>query len=225
MAKSIIARPHRVKDITGQKFNQLTVVGFVGRKYPGNNNLYWACVCDCGNTAEVNRNNLMTGAVKRCKDCGRHNTTKARTKHSKSYTKEHHTWRHILDRCHNPNNQSYRLYGGRGITVFDGWRKSFEAFYSHVGDAPSPKHSLDRIDNNKGYYPGNVRWATAKQQCRNNRRNRILTLDGESKCLVEWSEKIGISVGTLYQRLKRGWSEEKTLTTPVRIANPTNRLN
>lgn len=215
MAESIIARPYRVKDITGQKFNQLTVVRFIGRKYPGNSNLYWECDCDCGNRVEVNRNNLMTGAVKRCKDCGRLNTTKAHTKHSKSYTKEHHTWRHILDRCHNSSNQSYRLYGERGITVCDEWRNSFEAFYSHVGDAPSPKHSLDRIDNNKGYQPGNVRWATAKQQSRNNRRNRVLTMNGKSMCLAEWSEVTGIGATVISRRLSIGWDVEKTLTTPV----------
>ncbi len=100
-------------------------------------------------------------------------------------------------------------YGNRGITVCDEWRGrgGFERFMAHAGHRPTPKHSLDRIDNEGGYEPGNVRWATRKQQQRNMRNNLLLTVDGETKCLSEWAEESPVGENTIYYRRKRGWSD------------------
>ncbi len=129
---------------------------------------------------------------------------------------EYNTWEGIKQRCHNPNEKRYAEYGGRGITVCVRWRESFEAFLADVGSRPSPEHSLDRLDNDRGYEPGNVRWATRSQQQRNRRTtNHRLTFRGETRCVTEWAEILGISERTLRARAVRGWSAERALTTPV----------
>ena len=120
-------------------------------------------------------------------------------------------------RCTNPNSHKYPRYGGRGITVCDEWLESFQAFYDHIGDAPTPKHSLDRIDNDGNYEPGNVRWATPHQQ-RVNQENgtRELKFNGEVYTLTGAAKKFGMAKWTLFRRLDRGWGVERALTTPVR---------
>ena len=121
----------------------------------------------------------------------------------------------MLTRCNNKNDTRYQWYGGRGITVCDRWSK-FENFLADMGERPE-KMTLDRIDTNGNYCPENCRWATNKQQHRNKRSNRLLTHDGETKCVAEWAETVGISQGALASRIDvYGWSVEKALTTPVR---------
>lgn len=105
-------------------------------------------------------------------------------------------------------------YTLRGITVCDEWKNSFEAFLKDVGPKPSQKHTLDRIDNNQGYTPGNVRWATRIEQARNQRRTTMLTYQDETRPLTEWAEIVGIPQRTIKSRLKMGWSTEAALTTP-----------
>lgn len=128
---------------------------------------------------------------------------------------EYTIWAMIKARCGNPREQSYPNYGGRGITICDAWRKNYEAFLADVGRRPSAAHSIDRIDVNGNYEPGNVKWSTRFEQHRNTRRNRFLTLNGVTHCLSDWSQITGISRGTLNGRLYRGWSDEAILTTPL----------
>lgn len=132
-------------------------------------------------------------------------------------SKEYVAWGHMIQRCHNEKNDAYKHYGGRGIIVCEQWRGTggFERFFADVGEAPSKEHSLDRIDNNKGYYPENVRWATSREQGLNKRNNHLITIDGETKFITEWARQYGISCGTLYSRIKRGKSPEEALTTPL----------
>ena len=118
-------------------------------------------------------------------------------------------YRGMLDRCANQNHTSYKNYGGRGITVCRRWRKSFAAFMADMGLRPTPKHSLDRIDNDKGYFKDNCRWATKQEQA-NNQRN-TLYLDGKS--LSHWAEKTGLKKRTLDSRLRAGWSSNQILNT------------
>jgi hypothetical protein len=121
-------------------------------------------------------------------------------------------------RCENPENPRYKDYGGRGITVFNVWSNSFEIWHAYMGDPPSPKNSIDRIDNNKGYEPGNVRWATNKEQCNNTRRNIVIEFNGQRHNLTQWSKITGIHFFTLLTRLhKLNWTIEEALTTPARI--------
>jgi len=128
--------------------------------------------------------------------------------------KEYAAWSRMKSRCNNPSFIEFDKYGGRGITVCEKWSKSFEAFITDVGPRPSPQHSLDRINNNGNYEPGNVRWATRIQQMNNTSRTRLLTLNGKTQGLCLWAYELGVRPKTLRKRLKIGWSDEDILTTP-----------
>lgn len=122
--------------------------------------------------------------------------------HQMSKTKEHATWSKIKIRCMNKNNPSYPRYGGRGITVCDRWLESFENFYEDMGDAPTPDHTIDRIDNNKGYSPDNCRWATRQEQNMNYSRNIPITINGRTMPLAAWVKETDLKYATVYRRLK-----------------------
>ena len=124
---------------------------------------------------------------------------------------EYHAWYSMIQRCTNPNNKSYRNYGMRGITVCDRWRHSFELFVADMNLRPSRFHSLDRIDNDKGYFPGNCRWATDRQQRRNRQDNVVLTHEGKSRIVSDWAREIGLSEFTLRKRIRMGWKTEDVL--------------
>ncbi len=127
-------------------------------------------------------------------------------------TPGYHAWANMVQRCTNPLATHYAAYGGRGIGICDRWRQSFEAFIADVGPRPSAAHSIDRIDTNGHYEPGNVRWATATQQQRNTRRNHLIEAFGQTKPLVEWAELTGLCYVTIVNRIRAGWSPERALT-------------
>ena len=129
-----------------------------------------------------------------------------RHQHSREYS----AWVMMRSRCRNPNMREYPRYGGRGVKVCERW-ESFEAFLADMGAAPSPLHTLDRIDNDKDYCPDNCRWATRKEQARNRYVSRILECGGERRCLCDWAEHLGIPHQTIWHRLRRGWSVERAL--------------
>lgn len=130
---------------------------------------------------------------------------------------ERHAHRHMIQRCTNARDPLFPLYGARGITVCAEWRGpgGFERFIAHAGRRPSTKHSIDRINNDGNYEPGNVRWATQAQQIRNSRHARMLELDGVRLCMTDWAARVGLKKDTLRQRLRDGWDLRKALTTPV----------
>ena len=138
----------------------------------------------------------------------------ARTGHcSRAYR----AWEGAKARCYNRNHPNYEQYGGRGIKVCDEWRDSFPAFLRDMGEPPSPKYTLDRFpDNNGDYRPGNCRWATKKEQGQNRRTNRLIEFNGETLCAAERARRYNMPRRTLFNRLSRGWSVEKALTTPMR---------
>ncbi|WP_329326698.1 hypothetical protein [Streptomyces sp. NBC_01689] len=119
----------------------------------------------------------------------------------------------MIQRTTNPNNTNYANYGGRGISVCSEWRVSFTAFARDMADGFSPELTLERIDVNGDYSPGNCRWATRKEQARNRRDNRLLVFRGHAKTLGEWAEVLGFNPDALETRLARGWSVERMLTT------------
>jgi hypothetical protein len=133
--------------------------------------------------------------------------------HGKYGTRVYMAWGAMMQRCHNPNNPSFDGYGRRGITVCQAWHR-FEAFYADVGDPPLGME-LERINNDRGYEPGNVKWATRKQQVRNTRQNRLITYSGKTLCLSDWSNETGISRDTLAGRYRTGWPIERMLTEPA----------
>lgn len=122
----------------------------------------------------------------------------------------------MLYRCNNPRSKKYPRYGGRGITVCGRWlRGGFRVFVADMGPRPSPKHSLDRIDNDGPYSPENCRWATMTQQQRNTMRNRLLAFQGQTMPMSEWAERLGMNPKVLRNRLTRGWSVDRALSTPM----------
>jgi hypothetical protein len=127
---------------------------------------------------------------------------------------EYRAFQSIVDRCTNPKCHAYAGYGGRGISICDRWRKSPQAFLSDVRPRPSALHSIDRIDNNGNYEPGNVRWATKAEQVRNRNVTSILTFEGRTASVAEWAELTGINYNTVMSRLRLGWSAVSALTVP-----------
>ena len=131
--------------------------------------------------------------------------------------REYWIWNGILNRCGRATNKTMTTYyADRGVTVCDEWSGSegFERFYEHVGSAPSSEHTIDRLDNDRGYEPGNVRWATRREQHRNRTDNRMLTAFGKTMCLKDWAAEVGIKRTTLGRRIRAGWEVERALTTP-----------
>lgn len=130
-------------------------------------------------------------------------------------TPEHSSWTAMLKRCSDPNHAAFPRYGGRGISVCDRWLL-FENFLTDMGPRPSLQHSLDRYPNNDGNYePGNVRWATKAEQGTNKHNNRLVTFNGETLPGSEWERRLGFGRELIYQRMDRGWSAERAITTPV----------
>lgn len=145
-------------------------------------------------------------------------------KHGLCKTKEYMIYSKMKDRCCNKNAKDYYLYGGRGIKVCDRWLECFENFYTDMGPKPTPKHTIDRIDNNGDYCPENCRWITQKEQNRNQRTNHILEFNGKKLPLVVWAELLNLERRTLCSRInKLGWSVEKALTTPLKFSKKNNK--
>ena len=130
-------------------------------------------------------------------------------------SKLYRVWDGIVQRCYNPNAKNYKNYGGRGIGMYDEWRNNFKAFESYcLANGWECGLQIDRIDNESGYTPDNVRFVSPKQNARNKRTNHLITFQGETMCAVDWCEKYGISDSTLWRRLTSGWSIEDALTKP-----------
>ena len=135
--------------------------------------------------------------------------------HGLTNTPEYETWCRIKRRCKDIKYHSYSYYGGRGIKVCEQWISSFETFFKNMGQRPSPKHSIERIDNNGNYEPSNCTWATIFEQTRNRRKNKLFTLNGKTLCQTDWSYLLGGNKSLVYDRLKGGWPISKALSTPV----------
>lgn len=141
----------------------------------------------------------------------------ALTKHrgvALEFTPEYRAWAQMKSRCLNERDKSYARYGARGITVTSRWQHSFHNFLCDLGYRPTPQHSLDRINNNSGYCKENCRWATKKQQSRNTRNNRHVTLGSETHTVAEWIERIGLRRHTFQERIRLGWTAEDALLVP-----------
>ena len=137
------------------------------------------------------------------------------TTHGMSRTPEYNAWSHMKNRCFNPNHKQYSYYGGRGITVCDRWL-NLDNFLADMGTKPSPKHSLDRIDNDADYSPENCKWSTRVEQANNKRNNKpLITIGNETYTIAEWAKKMGFNANVIQNRLDRGWSEYKAVMTLV----------
>lgn len=205
----------RVVDLTGLRYGRLTVVTLDG---VGDHGAVWVAHCDCGKRTTQRGDGLRSGRVVSCGCYVRENTSRllrARNlTHGLRRAPEYIVWHSMLRRCLKPRTGAEaRNYKDRGITVCKRWLR-LENFLADMGQRPSAKHTLERINNSKGYSPANCRWATRKDQGRNRRSNRLLTWRGETLPCVVWAERLGLNPATLAVRLHSGWSTARALSTP-----------
>jgi hypothetical protein len=191
----------------GDVFQRLTVLGSAPKQgiY-----LNWKVRCACGCEKVVADRHLKNGGTISCGCIARERSSESVSTHKQSKTKEYRIWYHIKERCFNPNCKAYKNYGGRGITMHDGWVSDFAAFFKYVGTID---HGLeiDRINNNGNYEPNNVRIVERIVNANNRRGNRHIEFKGELRTLAEWSRMTGIKQGTIWWRMNQGWPTEKIL--------------
>lgn len=202
-------------DLTKKQFGRLTVLERAKNVKPGKTK--WKCRCSCGNIATISASHLKSGHTISCGCFKKEVLSKRNFTHGLCDSPEYRAWNGITARCYNPSEPVFKHYGGRGIKVCGEWRHNFMAFYNHVGKRPSPKHSIDRIDNNSDYRPGNVRWATYHEQMNNKRTNHLITIHEWTMTLSQWAQFVGLKYDTLHCRIvKNNWPLTKAVFTPVR---------
>ena len=195
----------------GQRFGRLLVKEKPPERHRGYH-VQWTCFCDpeyngCGKTTLVTSGNLNRGT----QSCGcllREAVMKSKVTHGLTKTTEYRIWRGVVQRCHNENHDHYDKYGGRGIVMCAEWRSDFMIFLRDMGPRPSAKHTLDRKDNDQGYYKENCRWATVLEQQNNKRTNLYFEFDGEIKTLAEWCRELNLNREAMVYRIKNGMSFE-----------------
>jgi hypothetical protein len=194
-----------ILDISGLKFGKLIVINLEKKQ---GKLFYWNCICECGAKRIVSSNNLRNKTAFSCGKCIKKNK-KHGHKTRLGASLEYSSWVSMKNRCYNKNTNNYSLYGGRGIAVCDRWLNSFENFLEDMGNRPSKKHSLDRINVNGNYEPSNCRWATKYEQLRNQRTNVHLCVDGVVKIVADWAKVSGTSFSTIHSRIKRGFTDKE----------------
>ena len=204
----------RVKDLTGQRFGRLTVIKFAGTK---KGHAMWDCLCDCGKLCTTYGRMLVGGHKMSCGCLQKEVHSRKWTTHGMSRTKAYKVWEGIRWRCLNEKSNVYSSYGGRGITICDEWRDDFVAFYNYVSKLDhfgESEYSIDRIDNDGNYEPGNVRWATKEEQTRNRRVTVIVEYAGDKIPLQEAAEREGIQYCVVEQRWRKGKRDAELFKTP-----------
>lgn len=202
---------------SGDKLGGLTVLRETGMAMVnGKKRVFYECLCHCGKTAIRDAYTLKYG---KSKSCGcivvKHGLTSKYT--DKETRKAYFAWRDIIQRCSNPEHPFYKDYGGRGITVCERWSASPRAFIEDVGLPPVGLTTIDRINNELSYEPGNVRWTTNRQSMRNRRNTRRFSYSGQNLTVDEWSERTGIPARVIYSRIHLlKWPVDRAVTTPVR---------
>lgn len=210
-------------DVTGQKFDKLTAVKVIGTLRKAK---LWLCLCDCGKETTAIVTQLRRGEKTSCgckkkepkgprPDVAQRNKNRAVHAMSGNYT--YASWKAMKSRCYDKNDKDYPRWGGRGITVCEAWKTSFVEFYKDMGERPKG-HTIDRIDNNGNYEPGNCRWAVQKTQSNNTRANYYVDYQGRTQTAKQWAEELGIvEYKTLLYRLRTGWDTHAAMTTPSTI--------
>jgi hypothetical protein len=204
---------------SGDKYGRLTVISEAERYHApcGQSPRQVVCRCECGQIVTVRTSSVRSGLTVSC-GCAQREAAARSGRNSATHgmegTPTYKAWSAMKERCLNPSHAFYRHYGGRGIAVCDKWLK-FENFLEDMGERVDGL-TLDRIDNNGDYEPGNVRWATWSDQNCNRRNNVVLSFDGDTLCIAEWARRTGILPGTIGKRLANGYSIKEALTLPLR---------
>lgn len=210
MAPPLGWKSNRLNDLTHRVFGRLTVVK---RGSNFKNVVGWECKCVCGNVKNVRASSLIKGWTTSCGCYHRDMMRETHSTHGMAGKPEYQAWNHMIQRCYNERTCNYSNYGGRGITVCTRWRTSFKNFLDDMGLKPSRKHSIDRIDNNKGYFKENCRWSGPYQQASNKRDTVNITFQGETKCLKEWARSLNMSYKNLHKRIFiRGWTVDRAFS-------------
>lgn len=179
------------KDLSGLSFNHLHVINQVRDRRKSNGGVFWLCMCACGQRVIVGSSHILTGHTQSC-GCIK---VKRLTRHGfVKQIPEYSAWLAMRGRCNRPTDPGYARYGGRGIAVCSEWNACFEIFYKDVGPRPSAKHSLDRIDNDKGYFKENCRWAT---RCVQNRNKGGVKLTQEKAEEIRFGHSLGMRIKDL----------------------------
>lgn len=203
--------PKKVENLIGNVYGNLTVIQFA---YIKNLKTYWSCRCSCTGT-KIGRSDMLKNG--KTNSCGckifEHKSTSSRTNGSRE-NQLYVTWQCMRQRCNNPNYTDYCNYGGRGIKVCERWN-DFVNFQKDMGIRPEG-YTLDRKDNNEDYCPENCIWSDRKTQNRNKRTNHYITMDGQTKTVVEWAEITNIPAAVIYARInKLGWDSENAIKAPI----------
>jgi len=215
-----MAKPILRMSVVGHQYGRWTVLDDAPDRVRGDGGRvrYVLCRCYCGIIREVQLGLMRSGYSLSCGCATRQAVSRRQRTHGQKGTPEYRAWINMNYRCHSvpPGGTGFDDYRGRGISVCERWRHSFEHFLADMGKRPSPQHSLDRIDVNGHYEPANCRWATVAEQNRNTRANWKITYNGETRCVSEWAALFGLNFFTLVKRLQNDWDFERAITTPPR---------
>lgn len=214
----------RSPDLTGQRFGRLVVISKEGQGVGG---VYlWKCRCDCGNEKTVSSRSLKNGHTRSCGCLNREIAAQRNRTHGETDSRLYNIWHDMKARCGRSKDACFYRYGGRGISICEEWRNSFESFYEWaIHNGYSDELTIDRIDNNGNYEPGNCRWVDIKTQSNNKSNNRLITVNGETHTVSEWAELLNSRPQTIFERLRRGWSEFNAVTIPVRTIRRKNHAS
>lgn len=203
--------PKKPTNLTGMQFGRLAVINRVD-----GDNSKCVCRCTCGSIKTYWSSALTGGRTQSCgclrADIGPHNK-----RHGMTGSPTYKSWQKMISRCNKPNDPSYKDYGARGITICEQWYL-FDNFLADMGIKPEDK-TIDRINNDGNYHPDNCQWSNKTEQANNRRTSRIITHNGESLTLAQFARKFNISIGTLWYRLKSGWSMDRALNEHVEVGN------
>lgn len=219
----------QIKDLTGKKFNRLTVVRYSHCIKTGKNKKhYWLCKCSCGGEKTTQGHTLKCGDAQSCGCLHRENTRKLQHRiyltHGKSKTKLYQIWKNMDTRCNHKHNKNYPQYGGRGITcnwdTYEKFEKDMnESYLESVAIHGTQNTTIDRIDVNGNYCKENCRWATRYEQSINRRNSNMVTIDEITKNISVWASELGISTNSFQYRLKNKWEKEDLLHKGKFLAN------
>jgi hypothetical protein len=197
-------------DRTGERYERLVVLGRAPNKSATDTNARWACKCDCGTFTIAYGQDLAKGKVK---SCGCWNAERIKS-HGMSRTHVYGIWKAMKARIADEHGAKAHIYAGKELQPE--W-EAFEAFYADMGEPPTKRHTIERMDGNLGYLRGNCKWATYAEQNLNTSQNHYLEFDGQRMTVTEWAKKLGMDRRVLFSRIcTYGWTIERALTTPVR---------
>lgn len=198
---------------SGTRFGRLTVISCIDDTLPMYKRV-WKCVCDCGQSKDVPESYLIKGITRSCGCLRSEKSYERRIKHGGSHHKLYRVWQGMKRRCYRKSTPEYRLYGGKGVYVCDEWHDFGEFMRWSLENGYQDGLSIDRIDSNGPYSPGNCRWTDSITQNNHTSRNHMLTFNGKTMSMADWARETGISYNAIKSRInKHGWSVERALTT------------